>query len=168
MVHEYLEPTAAMRRNLALVVLAGVLVVALLEIWLKPTVLHFIDNLPICAQLPWWRGLLVSAICIFPLAALFPLFQARKLLRFKQWPLPGAWVLRRTPIQRGRVVTVRAYVLIFVGVVILGITPYLAWQVTKVPFFSVPRGCAANLSVNTDAPSTALRARSGLPVTLVS
>ena len=108
MVREYLEPTPATRRKLALVVLAGVLLVALLEFWLKPTLLHFIDSLPICAQLPWWRGLLVSAICILPLAALLPLFQARKLLRVKQWPLLDAWVFRCTPIQRGRVVTIRA------------------------------------------------------------
>lgn len=167
MAREYLEPTLATRRKLALVALVGVLLVALLEFWLKPRVLHYIDGLPICAQLPWWRGLLVSTICLLPLAALFAFLQARKLLRFKQWPPPDAWVLRRTPIQRGRVVTVRAFVLLFVGLVILGVTLYLAWQVTKVPFFSVPRGCAPSLSVNTDAPSAALRAARGSPVTFV-
>ena len=167
MVREYLEPTPATRRKLALVVLAGVALGALLEFWLKPAVLHFIDTLPICAQLPWWRGLLVSAICLLPLAALFAFLQAHKLLRFKQWPPPDAWVLRRTPIQRGRVVTVRAYVLLFVGLVIIGVTLYLAWQVTKVPFFSMPSGCAPNLLVNTDASSGAPRAIRSRRVSLV-
>jgi len=63
-----------------------------------------------------------------------------------QFPLPGAWVLRRTRIQRGRAVQVRAVTLLVLSV----LTAVLAiWGVVSVrSVLSDLPGCATNTAVD--------------------
>ena len=140
---------------------------AALEFWVKPALFEFVNSLPACERLPWWRGLLLSALGILPLVAISQFILARRMLIFCQYPLPNSWVFRRTAVKRGRQVKVRACSLIVVGLAEIAAALYFGWQLLGSPLFTMAGQCAPDVSLNTDAPSAALRASLGSPATLI-
>jgi hypothetical protein len=108
---EYIEPTAHSRRRILLIfviaLLVGVVLIRLLEAHLERT-----RALPICDQIFTFRWLWAAVWIGLVGVGIWMAQIARRSLSLNQWPLPGTSVLRRTPIQRGRSVKRRAYVLL--------------------------------------------------------
>jgi len=139
---EYLEPTPETRRKALGLIVAGIVVGTLLVFVLRPAFFAFIRQLPECGQARWLFGLLIASVCPLPFVALWAIAHARKLLRFNQSPLPDAWVLRRTPVRRGRPVRLQAYVLIACAA-ILFFAPLYAWHVMQPIVAALLHRCAA-------------------------
>lgn len=127
MTDEYIEPTPQGRRNLAGLSIVGVVAAVLCRFWLQPTLFRYIQSLPVCDQLPWWQGLLSSALAALLFVASLCSWHALKLLRCGQSPLPGTWVFRRTRIQRGVAVRRRAYLLLFLSALAI-LAAWHGWQ----------------------------------------
>ena len=139
---EFVEPTAKTRRNLLALFAVALLVGALLKFVLQPAVLGFIKQLPECEQARWSFGLLIASLCPLPVIAVWTSNYARKLLKFNQSPLPGAWVWRRTPVKRGRLVRLQAYAIIACSAALLA-APFYAWYVFQPMFAALSERCAA-------------------------
>jgi hypothetical protein len=140
--NEFVEPTAKTRRNLLALFAIALLVGGLFTLVLKPALLGFITQLPVCEQARWSFGLLIAYLCPLPVIAVWTGNYARKLLKFNQSPLPGAWVWRRTPVKRGRLVRLQAYATIACSATLL-IAPFYAWYVLQPMFAAVSQRCAA-------------------------
>jgi hypothetical protein len=141
MSEDLLEPTPRGRRNLILLCIGAVAVAFALKIWLMPTLFGYINSLPVCDQLPWWRAVLISTVALLPLAAVQSTLYARKLIKSGQNPPPGTWVFRRTPIKRGRMVRVQAYAILLAAALMLVLTWYSAHQLKRLPFFVPMKQC---------------------------
>jgi len=126
---EFIEPTSASRRKLAIFFVAalvvGVLVIELLEAYLAE-----LKTRPLCETIEPLSVLSISILGGLLLCAAWGAWLARKTLKLNQWPLPGTWVFRRTPIQRGRRVIWRAYAILAWAVLMLAsvvFASYLFW-----------------------------------------
>jgi hypothetical protein len=106
---EFIETSGESRRKLLVLSLVAVVLGAVWTFLLRPALFAHIQGLPDCDQARWSVGLLLGALGLLPVAGLWAGHYARKLIRHGQFPLPGAWVWRRTPITRGRPVRYRAY-----------------------------------------------------------
>jgi len=141
---QFIEPTPAGRRKLVAMLLGAVVAGLVIKLWLSPAYFAHIRGLPVCDQLPWLRGTLISAMVIpFLIAAAWAVPTALKLLRHGQSPLPGTLVFVRTPIKRGRAVRWRAYGLFAWSAVAL-MLPVLGWHLmAQTPIFSPSARCTA-------------------------
>lgn len=97
---EFIEPTASSRRNLAMFLIAAlVLGIGLIE--LLQTQLDEMKARPICDSITmfrWWWTLALGGLA---LCGAWVAWLAQRALKLNQWPLPGTWVFRRTLIRRG-------------------------------------------------------------------
>ena len=110
---EFVEPSNAARVKVGALLLTLLAIVESIRYWLAPVFMAHINTLPKCQQLIWLTNALQLAFFILPVvASAFVLPSAAKMLKQKIFPLPGAWIISRTKVQRGRIVVARAYVLI--------------------------------------------------------
>ncbi len=143
MTDEYIEPTPQGRRNLAGLSMVGVVAALLCRFWLQPTLFRYIQSLPVCDQLPWWRGLLSSILASLLIVAFLCSWHALKLLRCGQSPLPGTWVFRRTRIQRGVAARRRAFLLFFLSALAI-LAVWYGWQNLSATAIFHPTGRCAS------------------------
>lgn len=124
---EFIEPTPEGRQKLVMLIACQMLVILLLDQWLFPAWSRHLQTLPRCERFTQMMGALQTLFLAVPLiVGVFAVIFARKLLRQRQFPLSGAWVWRRTRIQRGRIVQLRAYALLVMSA--------LAWLVPMYVF----------------------------------
>ena len=144
---EYVEPTAASRRKAIALVVFAVVAAAVLQFLLAPRYFAFVNSLPICERLPWLRSLLFGLLGSIPLFGLWGVWLAWRVFKHGQWPLPNAWVWRRTRIHRG--MGAKAHACMLLGGSCLAISlPFLAWQwLGRTGLLSQPAQCAPNLSI---------------------
>lgn len=138
---EFVEPSPTGKARLIVVYLAAMAACAVPFLtW--PRVASSIGHLPACEQVPWLRGYLVGTLAVLLLFAAAVGRHGYKILRFRQLPLPGAVVFRRTSVRRGARVIVQGYVLCAVAVVVvaglLSILPE-AWGFFRPLFVSTGR-----------------------------
>ncbi|WP_266172032.1 hypothetical protein [Dyella subtropica] len=154
MTDEFIEPTPQGRRSLIVLLVIGVVLAISYRFWLQPALLGYIHSLPLCDQLPWWRGLLISVLVSFLFVAFLSTWNALQLLRHGQSPPPGTWVFQRTKIQRGVAVRRRAYFLLAIAALAVLIAWYCWQNISTTPIFH-PRGeCASHQALpSTKAPS---------------
>jgi len=123
---EFIEPTSASRRKLAVffvgAIVAGVLAIELVEAYLADLM-----SRPICEAIEPVSVLLAAVLGAVLLCAPWAAWIARKALKLNQWPLPGTWVFRRTPIQRGRPVIWRAYAMLAWAVLVVATVAYASY-----------------------------------------
>jgi len=127
---EFLEPTPASRRKLTALLVAALAGGASLIEWLK-SYLAELKSRPICDTLEPVLVLGILILASLLLLSAWVAWTARKVLRLDQWPLPGTWVFRRTPIQRGRKVVLRAYAMLGLAVLVVAFVAfasYGSWQ----------------------------------------
>jgi len=124
---EFIEPSAHGRRNLLVLCVGGIAAGAFVRFYLLPALFAFVAALSPCEQFRWLQDALLASLGPLPLFAVWALLYARQLLKFERSPLPNAWVLRRTPVRRGRSVRWQAYGLIACALVAFA-APIGAWQ----------------------------------------
>lgn len=138
---DYIEPTRAGRIKIAAAVLVSVAVFQAIKRWLIPAFNAHVHALPRCEQWHWlmntvhvvfWAVPLLLTIVMVPVAL--------RLIRHRQFPLPGAWVWQRTKIQRGRVVVLRAYALLAACLLAWGVS---FWAVRVLSPLNAPQSCDA-------------------------
>lgn len=113
MTDDFIDPTPKGRRKLLWLMAVAVPLGAAVTYWLLPWFRTQMQVLPPCEALRLARGVITAMLLGLPLiVVLWALPLARGLWRTGQFPLPGAWVLRRTRIRRGRAVRVRAVALL--------------------------------------------------------
>ncbi len=147
MTDDFTDPTPEDRRKLLWLIAVAVMLGAAVTYWLLPWFRTQMQVLPPCEAVRLARGVITAMLLGLPLiVVLWALPLARRLWRVGQFPLPGAWVLRRTRIQRGRAVQVRAVTLLVLSV----LTAVLAiWGVVSVrSVLSDLPGCATNTAVD--------------------
>ena len=140
--NEFVETSAKSRRNLLALTIATVLIGAALTFLLRPALFSHIKQLPPCGQAHWAFGLFMGSLGLLPVVGLWGVNYARKLLKYGQFPLPGAWVWRRTPVARGRAVQLRAYGIMFCSVAFFAIFFY-GWRVLWPMVAAISHRCAA-------------------------
>jgi hypothetical protein len=94
---EYIEPTPSARTRILITLGVLVLVVAIGQFAIFP----FVNSLPPCDSLVWNKRILVAEMVVFILFALWQRRSIWRVVRARQWPLPGADVYFRTRIYRG-------------------------------------------------------------------
>jgi hypothetical protein len=113
----FVESSARSRKKLLLLyVIAAFAYLAIDIYW--PRLMTYIQSLPLCARISWLRGIAIAFFACLASVPVMLCWHARKVLRFRQLPLPGALVFYRTKIQRGPWVVLQAYFLFFMAVVI--------------------------------------------------
>ena len=143
---EFIEPTHSSRRNIVVVwVTALIAGVAIIEA--RETMLAVLMTRPICEVIVITRAAFAVVLGLLAIAALWLAWIARRGLRLNQWPLPGTWVWRRTPIYRGRAMRWRAYALLSASIAMLVICA-VEWHLVG-EFFSraKSRSCAEQVTV---------------------
>lgn len=138
---EFIEATPAARRKVILFVAVGLAVGAALQLLLKPWFFAYVNALPLCDRIRWLQSLLIGVLVAMPAFSLWAVFYGRRLLKARQWPLPDAWVWRRTPVVRGRPATLRAYALIGCACMTAS-APFLGWYLlSSAGMLSEPLQC---------------------------
>jgi hypothetical protein len=127
---EFLEPTPASRRKLALLFVAavgsGAFVIELLKAYEARLQLR-----PVCESVEPVLVMWAACLGALVLAAVWVAWLARRALKLNQWPLPGTWVFHRTQIYRGPQVVWRAYAMFAwaaLVVALVAFASYLTWQ----------------------------------------
>ena len=113
MSEEFLEPTGQGKRNLLLAFAVLAIGLLIVQAWAMPTFFDYVNALQQCDRISVLEKTAI-ALLLFPAvtAGAWGLARARKLIRLEQFPLPGDWVIRRTPIRRGRAVRRKGYALL--------------------------------------------------------
>ena len=138
---EYIEPTREGKRNLLLLIAICILFGAAMRFWLLPAYGEYIASLPKCDQIVWLRATLMVIISTPPLITLWAIPHAIRMVKLNRSPLPNTWVLRRTPIKRGRAVFLRAFALLLISVLALAI-PVIGIQfMQSIPFAAALKIC---------------------------
>ena len=140
--NEFVETSAESRRKLLALSVAGVLFGAALTFLLRPALFAYIKQLPACGQAQWSFGLLICSLGLLPVIGLWAGNYARKPLKHGQIPLPDAWVWRRTPVTRGRMVQFRAYGIMLCSVAFFAVFFY-GWHVLWPMVAAISHRCAA-------------------------
>lgn len=122
---EFIETSTAMRIKIAASVVALLGVLESAKRWLMPALIDRTKALPPCEQ----YELLVGSIKVlfFSVPVVLSIVMgtfAIRLLKHQQFPLPGAWVWRRTKVSRGRAVRIRAYLILASCLALYG---FVAW-----------------------------------------
>ena len=141
---EFIEPTKASRIKLVAIWLAGALFIAISNFF-WPSLMTYINSLPLCSQLPWLQAILVTGLFMLLFAAFVFARHSHKVLSSNQTPIPGALVFFRTPIKRGSKAKFEAYVCATGAIFMLVAAIYLpirTWP-TISPIFITPSTCAA-------------------------
>jgi hypothetical protein len=133
---EFVETSAESKRKLLALIIAGVAIALLQRV-----LFAHVRQLPFCSQAHWSWGLLAGCLAMLPIVGLFTGRYALKLLHYGQYPLPGAWVWKRTPITRGRAVRFRAYGLLLGTVAFFAIFLY-GWHVLAPMVATISARCA--------------------------
>ena len=139
---EYIHPTQEGRRNLIALILFSLVAAIAIEFWLLPAFFAHLHSLPKCNQWTWLRAILLSVIFFPPLVALWAIPHSLRLLKLNQFPLPGVWVLRLTPIQRGRPVRIRAIALLLLSALALAFPLLGLHLLESTPFSYSRKSCA--------------------------
>jgi hypothetical protein len=130
MTEEFIEPTAASRRKIAMLFFVA-LVVGVGAIELLEAQIAEVNKRPICENittLSLWFGVVFGSLVM---CGIWVAWMARKALKLNQLPLPGTWVARRTPILRDGALRWRAYLLLawsFLAIAGSGVSSYLLWD----------------------------------------
>lgn len=137
MSEEFLEPTRQGRRNLLLAFAALAIGFLLIQAWAMPAFFDYVNVLPSCERISALEKLTIALLLLPAMAAgAWGIVRARKLIRLEQFPLPGDWVIRRTPIRRGRVVRRNGYALLAISVALL-VLPFGGLYFTDPVFMSI-------------------------------
>jgi hypothetical protein len=137
----FLEASTSSRRNFLLLVLSLGLGGFVLAQFGEPALYVHLKSLPPCEQVQWLRGLLLGAALLTLLLALLTLAYLRSLHRAGQFPITNRWLLRRTPISRGRSLLVLKWLLALVVVCLLGMTALLTSALLTGRLPRIPPGC---------------------------
>ena len=137
---EFIEPTTSGRvRIVTIWVLAMLCSVAIDVFW--PRLMQFVRALPLCEQVPWMRGLFLFLVAFVISIPVVLASHGRRILQFRQLPLPGTLVFRRTKVKRGSLVLLQAYVFFaLAGLMILGLAyaTFRGWSVVAMAFTYSP------------------------------
>jgi hypothetical protein len=139
---EFIETSQGSRRKLLGLGLVAIVLGAAWAFFLRPALFAHIKQLPACDQAHWSVGLLMGILGLLPIAGLFAGNYARKLIKHGQFPLPHAWVWRRTPVTRGRAVRYRAYAIALCSATLFAVFLY-GWHVLWPMLAAISRRCGA-------------------------
>lgn len=131
---DFIEPTRESRRNLLVLIVVAVLVGAAIKFWAMPAFFAHVASLPRCEQIARLRESLVVLVCTPPLFAVFHIPYAIRMIKLNQAPLPGTWVFVRTPIRRGRVVMLRACLMLLLSLAALAFPLFGLHLLQSTPF----------------------------------
>ena len=140
--NEFVETSAKSKRKLIALSVAAAFLWAAQALFLRPALFAYIKQLPACGQAEWSFGLLIGSLGMLPVVGLWGANYARKLLKHGQYPLPNAWVWRRTLVMRGRMVRLRAYGIMFCSIAFFAIFFY-GWYVLWPMVAAISSRCAA-------------------------
>jgi len=130
---DFIDPTPESRRKLLWLIAAVLLLGALATYWLLPWFRTQMQVLPPCEAIRLARWALLVFLLSLPLTAMgWALPLAWRLCKTGQFPPPGAWVLRRTPIRRGRAVRIRVVALVLWSVLSIALAIWGAYTVQGV------------------------------------
>jgi len=146
MMQEYIEPSPTAQRKLLVLVAAAMIFCLVWKFWAEEAFYGYIRSLPLCDQLPWWQGILTGVVAMAGFASLFMARYSIQLFTHGQEPLPDAWVLRRTPVIRGRKVRLKAYGVAATSIVGFVATANCALLLPELPFFKPVEQCTAESS----------------------
>ncbi len=122
--------------KLALMLLAGILAVIFINEVLMPQMRQYLDASVDRADAIHRLSVVLGSVGLLTFASAgYICFLGTRVLRQGQWPLPDTFVLRDTPIQRGRWVRVRGIGLLILG----GLLALNAIAVALIPYFLVPK-----------------------------
>jgi hypothetical protein len=149
---EYIEPSATTRRKARALVFAAVVVATLALLVLAPRFFAHVRSLPTCEQFRWLQGSLIALLAIMPVFGIWGAWLARSVLKHQQWPLPNAWLLRRTRIRRGFAAKACAYGLLVASGLAIAI-PLLGWALLgRAGLLSQPPQCAQHAAIERTSP----------------
>jgi hypothetical protein len=133
MTEDFIDPTPESRRKLLWLIAAVLLLGALATYWLLPWFRMQMQVLPPCEAIRLARWALLVLLLSLPLIAMgWALPLAWRLWTTGQFPPPGTWVVRRTPIRRGRAVRIRAVALVLWSVLSIALAIWGAYTVQSV------------------------------------
>lgn len=138
---EYVEPTPRARIRFAALLLCVLALGATLHAYL-PGWLAQRATQPLCDQLPVVRGLAVVLLAMFLGPAALVGWQAVRVIRAGQLPVPGSLVVRRTKIRRGRPVVVGAHVALALAALV-ATAPIVLWQMVPAAWIEALRACSS-------------------------
>ena len=107
---DYIDPPADARRRQFFFwsIFAVVwMLLFVLSMQLRPFA-AYVGALPVCEQMPWWRGMTVAGSALLLAMAIFAMVFLVKLSRHRQFPFPRTVVWRRTRIRRGAILVICA------------------------------------------------------------
>lgn len=114
---ETLEPTFRGRVTIAVLYVVGFAWYVSFKLLLAP-ITKEVTKMAYCDSIPWVRGEVLYFSILMMMPSVLFLFQGYRILKFKQWPLPDAYVWRSTVIQSGFWVTFQGYFFLLVGIAI--------------------------------------------------
>jgi hypothetical protein len=130
MAAEFIEPTAASRRKLAMLfvvaLIAGVGIIELLKAQTAE-----LNTRSICESITTVWLWFVVAFGGLIMCGIWAAWMAHQALKLNQLPLPGTWVFRRTPILRDGAVKWRAYAMLGWSIFVIagsGVSSYFVWD----------------------------------------
>lgn len=122
--------------KLAVMLLAGILAVILINEALIPFMRQYLDASVDRADSVRRLSVVLGIVGLFFFAVAGSICSlGTRVLRQGQWPLPGTFVMRDTPVQRGRWVRARGIGLVILGA-LLGLS---AIVVALIPYFMAPK-----------------------------
>lgn len=132
---EYIESTKKEKITLVVFYTAVVALYFSNEFYIVPLA-SYIRELPYCESITWVRGevIYISIYAVLFMALSF--YYAYAYLRWKQIPLPNAYVFRKTKIKYGKRAVYEACAAIFVGVLILAGLIFLFYKLNIPQIFS--------------------------------
>ena len=146
MTPEFIEPTADSRRKFAVLWVAALVVgVALIELF--EFQMDHANRQPICENLTMFSLWCAFVFGGLALCGLWAASIGHRALKLDQIPLPGTWVLRRTPIYRGSSARWRAHAVFAWGIFVIagaGFSSYVVWDT----FDRAASRCATRATIN--------------------
>jgi hypothetical protein len=126
---DYLEASPQSKRRFVLLFVVA-LVIGLVIIELLEAHLERVKTLPFCDQLANLRWLWTGACLGLATLGIWTGWMAQRSFKLKQWPLPSAFIFRRTPIHRGNSAKWRAFAVLGYSVILLGGSAW-SWYVVE-------------------------------------
>ena len=126
---DYLEASPQSKRRVVLFFVIA-LVIGLVMVEVLEAHLERVKALPFCDQLADLRWLWTGACLGLAALGIWTGWMAQRSLKLKQWPLPSAFIFRRTPIHRGNAARWRAFAVLGCSVILLGGSTW-SWYVVE-------------------------------------